>query len=78
MNRDLFLELLPSTQAKFLLTKGTHIKSVDRDGKLVALYSLGKRFYKMTFHGHYYNKIVDIDEITLENARHSYFFKKGQ
>jgi len=65
--------MLLETQVKFLIAKGTHISNIDREGQPVALYSLGKRFYEMTFNNYEGDEITHIDEISPENALQHYF-----
>jgi len=77
MNKVRFSELVPNTQAKFLITKGAYITRIIRDEQIVVLYSLGKRFYEITFDSYYYDEIVRIDEISYDNAMHGYFSNNG-
>ena len=74
IDREKFAELLLNTQAKFLLTKGRHLTSVDRSSKPVDLYSLGKRFYEIIYNSYKEKKVISIDEVNAENVMHSYFF----
>ena len=71
MDREKFSELLPSTQAKFLRTKGTQISDIDRKGQRMTLYSLGKHFYEVTVSSYQNNK-VRIAEVNADNVAHTY------
>jgi len=77
MNREQFSELLPNVQAKLLLTKGDYITRMEQEDQKMALYALGKRLYQMTFNNYSYDKIIDINEISPENAMNIYFFNNA-
>jgi len=77
MNREQFSELLPNVQAKLLLTKGDYITRMEQEDQIMALYALGKRLYQMTFNNYSYDKIIDINEISPENAMNIYFFNNA-
>lgn len=72
MDREKFSELLPSTQAKFLRTKGTQISDVDRKGERMTLYSLGKHFYEVTVNSYQNNNVVRIAEVNADNVARTY------
>jgi len=71
MDREKFCKLLLDTQVQYLLREGRHLTNINRPGKLVALYALGKRFYEITYN-YPQKELTSIDEIDAEQVMKAY------
>ena len=71
MDKEKFSRLLLDTQAQYLLNKGRLLTNINRPGQLVALYTVGKRFYEIVYR-HPKKELVSVDEITAEKVMQTY------